>query len=335
MTDVVRLDGDYKIVTKANGVITMDVGSTGTVRVTGNLDILGATTTIETTDTSIKDNIIVLNQGQSLNGSGQAQISSGQGLDYGKSGIIIDRGADANRLYRASLLFDNNKQGFVIRSDNNPTLLYGVGLRLDTDGLESSYYVNGRPRLYFSGVETPNVVLSVGEESAVQDYSAWIEANGMPNDIPNKQYVDDKFANTSVDIATTATSLKKYNSFINISNSALGGAGRISTFIDDYLVMQVEQNSVQMADLGIEGSTISPVFTNTNLFLTTHNADVEVQSGMSFQVPTYSPVGEVNKVKVYSTSTTGAGGTGLMFVNNQGQDELVSAKKALIFSIIF
>ena len=331
MTDVVRLSGDYKIITRTDGTITLDVGSTGTVRVTGNLDILGETTTIETTDTAIKDNIIILNQGEPGPG-----ITTGAGLDNGKSGIIIARSSDVSPTgNRASFLYDENKDGFVIRSDGNPTLLYSGGLRLDTAGLESSYYINGRPRFYLSGPETQNVVLSVGTESEILDYAAWLDAHGVQNDIPNKEYVDNKFANTSVDIATTATSLKKYNSFITISNSALGGAGRIATFIDDYLVMQVEQNSVQMADMSIVGSTISPVFTNTNLYLTTENADVEVQAGVSFQVPTYEPSGESNKVKVYSTSTTGAGGTGLLFVNDQGKDELVSAKKALIFSIIF
>lgn len=331
MTDVVRLDGDYKIITKANGTLTMDVGSTGTVRVTGNLDVLGATTQIETQNTVITDNIIVLNQGE--HGPG---ITSGSGSDFGKSGFVIARSADTGATgNRASLLFDENKHGFVIRSDATPTLLYSGGLRLDTTGLLSGFYVNGRPRFYLSGSETPNAVVSVGVESAVTDYAVWLDLHGVDNDVPNKAYVDNKFANTSVDIATTATSLRKYNSFITISNSALGGAGRIATFIDDYLVMQIEQNSVQMADMSIVGSTISPVFTNTNLYLTTENADVEVQAGVSFQVPTYTPSGEDNKVKVYSTSTTGAGGTGLLFVNSQGQDELVSAKKALIFSIIF
>jgi hypothetical protein len=331
MTDVVRLDGDYKIVTKSNGTITMDVGSTGTVRVTGNLDIQGATTQIETQNTVITDNIIVLNQGE--HGPG---ITTGVSTDFAKSGFVIDRGQGAVVSgNRASFLFDENKHGFVIRADGVPTLLYSGGLRLDTDGLLSEFYINGRPRFYLSGAETPNAVLSVGVESAVTDYAAWLDLHGVSNDIPNKQYVDDKFANTSVDIATTATSLKKYDSFITISNSALGGAGRMAFFIDNYLQMQIEQNSIQMSDLSIVGSTVSPVFTNTNLYLTTENADVEVQAGVSFAVPTYTPSSESNKVKVYSTATTGAGGTGLLFVNEQGRDELVSAKKALIFSIIF
>jgi len=39
--------------------------------------------------------------------------------------------------------------------------------------------------------------------------------------------------------------------------------------------------------------------------------------------------------KVYSKSTIGAGNTGLYFVNTTTSDELVSKKRALLFSMIF
>jgi hypothetical protein len=349
MTDVVRLDGDYRIVTKTGGEIRLDTGdNTGTVYITGNLEITGTgtKTKIDTTDLQIKDRIITLNDGQVGN------KISGVLPEGNKSGFIIARSTDLSPTgNRASLLYDEDLPGissgprgggdgaFVLRSDNRPGILYVGGLRLDTANMAPSFYPNGNPRFYFTDDFTSHVVLSIGPEASVQTYSADLLASGLDNDIPNKKYVDDRFAALSVgtDRARRLSdgSATDERVFIELSHSALGGAGRMAMFVDNYLVMQLEQNSVQMADLGVVGSTIKPVFTNTNLYLTTENADVEIQAGLSFTVPTYTPESETNKVKVYSTSTTGAGGTGLLFVNEQGKDELVSAKKALIFSIIF
>jgi hypothetical protein len=56
-----------------------------TVTVTGNLNVLGSTTAIETTNTSLKDNVIVLNDGE-----------AGLGVTLGSAGILIDRGLLAN-----------------------------------------------------------------------------------------------------------------------------------------------------------------------------------------------------------------------------------------------
>jgi hypothetical protein len=126
-------------------------------------------------------------------------------------------------------------------------------------------------------------------------------------------------------------------SYITISRIAGGGTGRISMFIDDYLTMDISPQSVQLAELSVNGSSITPFHTGTNIYLvTTNGSEVVVNSALTYQVPDAAPAYSPNQVKVYSTSTVGQGGTGLMFVNgNQTRDELVSAKKALIFSIIF
>jgi len=344
MTDVVRLPGDYLVVTKTNGTITLDTtgqsgaAGTGTVVIKGNLDVQGIQTVVESTTTIMKDSILVLNSGQQPTGSEAAQVNNidNTGPDQFRSGFVIDRGFGTGlNGTRASFLWDDAKQGFFVEVNNAPAYSYSGGLRLDTTNLPEAYYINGRPRFTLSGVETPNAILSINHESTTSDYASYLEADGVDNDIPNKAYVDGKFQNTSVSIATTATSLRNFNSFVTITDSALGGGGVISFFIDDYLQMQIEQDSVQMAGLGVVGTSLSTVFTNTNLYLNAVGADVVVQSAVAFQTPTYTPVATNNEVKVYSTSTTGPGGTGLLFVNSQGQDELMSAKKALIYSIIF
>mgnify|MGYP006271730799 CR=1 FL=1 len=56
---------DYKIASRPGGEITLDTGlETGTVIVTGNLQVNGDTTTVNTTDLEIEDNLIVLNRGE-------------------------------------------------------------------------------------------------------------------------------------------------------------------------------------------------------------------------------------------------------------------------------
>jgi hypothetical protein len=78
-----RISGDYNIVsvgTSDNVSIT-----TNTVSIDGNLVVTGATTTISTTNSALKDNIIVLNDGE-----------SGAGVTAGSAGILIDRGSSAN-----------------------------------------------------------------------------------------------------------------------------------------------------------------------------------------------------------------------------------------------
>jgi hypothetical protein len=64
MSQVLQTNCDYKIKTQSGGTITLDTspvaGSNGTVRITGNLDVIGKTTTVESSNTSIKDNIIII-----------------------------------------------------------------------------------------------------------------------------------------------------------------------------------------------------------------------------------------------------------------------------------
>lgn len=96
MSKIIRTtDTDYRIITGLNGVITLDTtnGSgdgSGRVVVKGDLEIAGGTTTIESTITTINDNIIVL----SANNDQEGLPAS---LDRPRSsGIEIERGSLAN-----------------------------------------------------------------------------------------------------------------------------------------------------------------------------------------------------------------------------------------------
>jgi len=75
-----RLSTSYTIQTiNSTDTVTLD---TSQVRITGNLDVLGQTTYIESTTTQVKDPVMQLNQGE-----------TGAGVTAGTAGIEIDRGS--------------------------------------------------------------------------------------------------------------------------------------------------------------------------------------------------------------------------------------------------
>lgn len=97
-------------VKKFNSTYTLD-GSD--VYVTGNLVVQGNTTSISTTNTDIKDRIITLNKGETLNGIG------GNIAPLDVSGFEFDRGT--NPLRNAYLFFKEITDTFVISVDGGDT----------------------------------------------------------------------------------------------------------------------------------------------------------------------------------------------------------------------
>jgi hypothetical protein len=88
---------DYKISVQDGGKITLDTGiEIGDVIITGNLQVQGETTTVDTTNLAIEDNIIVLNRGE----------QGFPGITEGTAGIEIDRGS----LNPAFWVFDESVQ---------------------------------------------------------------------------------------------------------------------------------------------------------------------------------------------------------------------------------
>jgi len=90
MSKIVKVyNDDYKVIVQDGGNITLDTGNlTGNVIVTGNLEVKGTTTTVESTEVTISDNILLLSEGT---------VGSGLPSSVGyQSGIEVDRGSLAN-----------------------------------------------------------------------------------------------------------------------------------------------------------------------------------------------------------------------------------------------
>ena len=84
--------------------------------VTGNLTVQGTTTTINTTELTVEDNIITLNSGE-----------TGAGVTAGTSGIEIDRGTLSN----AQILFDETNDEFQFKyADGTYTTINALNIKI-------------------------------------------------------------------------------------------------------------------------------------------------------------------------------------------------------------
>jgi len=342
MSRILRVDQDnYRVAVKTGGTITFDTGPTaGTVVITGNLDVKGTTTTVESTNTTITDNIIQINYGQTGNG-----ISSS--LNY-QAGISIDRGdySDAFLVYDEQVTHwdatanagagGSAAGSFVLKTyadlvGNGPT-----GLQVN------SISASINQKLYFdmqAGTGVLSIVNSPNYHTRVLN----------DNDIPNRQfvttYITGQLATAGVEkiskvisaitqsqVQSTATSIDSYTIDISSGNLVLrtqltSGGLTINT-------------TTGMPGVNILGNTITNAGTG-NLILTSGNEVVEFSAGLELDVRVADPAAASNKVKFYSKATEGPGRTGIYFVSNNAygslaynQDELVSKNRAVLLSIL-
>jgi hypothetical protein len=341
--DVIRYSGDLKIATAVGGNLILDTGeTTGTVTITGSLNVLGRQTSIAFSNTNISDNILLLNAGEPNN-----KVSAGA------AGIAIDRGNGQSTPNAAFLTFREVDWSATPSTVTNETTYTGVwtfsvgnglgqrfaaievnAIRFDGRGPED----DGRLNLLGRGVTG---MLSVAGQI---NYASRVQ---HPDDIPNKDYVDN-FATVrgTATNALSALELRQGNSYIAVQDdSATGQPSKISTFIDDALTMQVQNNFIRLAGLAVAGNTLRPLSNNTNLTLQTQGTGtVVVNNGITVGSSVSEPLPAQGSVKIYTTSTLGAGSTGIYYttfdtrsvpVPTVARGELISARKALVLSIIF
>jgi len=115
MGQVVQVNGDYNIKTASSGIITLDPGALGTVKITGNLEVTGKTVTVSSEIITIKDNIIVLNFDE-----------SGDGVSLTYSGIKVNRGTASN----TSLVWDENINSWAFYSGSENSFVFGDNSKL-------------------------------------------------------------------------------------------------------------------------------------------------------------------------------------------------------------
>ena len=319
MSKVVKVtDGNYRITVDngAAGTITLDTTSgasavRGTVVVNGDLTVNGTTSTVESTVTVIKDNIITLNNGE-----------TGAGVDAANgyiAGIEIDRGS----LPTARLVFNDNAQYFTGGSSGTGSFRLedntGAIMPLVTNS------INGESTLYITQPSNSDPIVknndSLTNAKSVVDYVSYSLANNLQPGI-----LDGDTSVSTLDFDTTSLE------------------STIEFKVDNTLIGNFYSNRIEVADLKIQNNEISSVISNGDLLLNAPGTgSVTVKDtmvitgspwdsdpGNGFSTPS-------SGIKLYARNTADTeGNIGLYYVNsNNVTDELISKNRALLFGMLF
>ena len=163
-----------------------------------------------------------------------------------------------------------------------------------------------------------------------------------PDDIPNKDYVDQFYARGT----TVTQKLQVGNSFIEILDNSVNTNSQYYSPVNQVIaalgtssniVFTLAAQSAQFQNITVVNSTIqvTNTSTNTNLALTAAGSGNIVLNNALQLTYTTPPNVISGAVNIYSTNTVGGGGTGLFYVNTNNTDELVSRTKAIVYGIIF
>lgn len=325
MGQVIQVNGSYNIKAKEGARITLDTGSgVGETRITGNLVVEGATLTVSTQDLKVKDNIIILNDGELL---------AGVTLRY--SGIQVDRGTEKDVLF----VFDENDNTWnFLTVDNDPNKVYNnqdANLRLrriltdsDTDFGNLNIIGTGTGVINVEGTTAyENQVIAFGDDA-----------------IPNKKYVDDAIQNSP------SFQIKQDDTRVLIADVDIGARdylgnlvteSEIGVIVDGVVNSTFYDNRAVIQSLEFSNTTISNNDTNSNIYLRTSGSG-KVQTNYAVQLEQLSsnPTSTSGYTHLFARAPS-TGNTGLYFSANNttpspnGLREVISTNRALLFSMLF
>ena len=351
MGQFLRVNGDYNIKTEEGARITLDTGpGVGSVLVTGDLLVEGATVYVAAENLDIEDNIIVLNKGE-----------TGAGVTLDFSGIQIDRGT----LGAASFIWNEN-----IATPTGSSSINAGGWQLvsGTDGV----YSFSDSRLKLKEILTESTVdggdlLVIGQGTGV--IKVGDRSLGLPpgapgyetfvtddDDVPNKKYVDDTIQNNPTfqvvsDNSRVTVSDKNrlpaggpgtLGYLLDTTGVSTGGESAVSVIVDGVLNTQFFPNRTEMFDLEFTGSEITTknYITSGNISLRTQGTG-RIQTNYALQLDRIAGTPAfVSSATVIYSGDPSIGTTGLYYVNDSAEarlqsGELINKNKALVFSMIF
>jgi hypothetical protein len=345
MGQFLRVNGDYNIKTEEGARITLDTGpNVGSVRVTGDLLVEGATVYVAATNLDIEDNIIVLNKGET---------GAGVTLDY--SGVQIDRGT----LGATSFIWNEN---IAIPTGSSSTNTGGWQLVSGTGGVYS--FSDSRLKLKEIITEPTSDfgdLLLIGQGTGVIKVIGTVNYENQvthDDDVPNKKYVDDTIQNNPTfqvvsdnsrvtvsdkerlpNIAAQPGSLAYLTATTGFST---GGESAVSVIVDAALNTQFYPNRTEMFSLEFTGSEITTKsgITNQNINVRTQGTG-KLQTNYAVQLDSIAGTpAPVTDATVLYSATPSVGTTGVWYVNPSAEarlqsGELINKNKALVFSMIF
>lgn len=356
MSKYLNVCGDYKITVTDGGEIRLDPGAEGTVRITGNLQIDGETTTINSTELVVDDPFVTINQGN---------VSGGQIVDD-VAGIQIDRGgSDAFWVFDEGITTQAAGDGAFVGRIGNAQTGAIVGIRttsINTGGADLYLVSQGTGVVTVQGcneyekqifeyttdpADVTNDIVDFAADPVIKaGYTdALINAQGL------EDYVEGFF------VGKFQRKIENQDTFVAVHDTDGGNAvSAIEFTIDNNPAAFFFNDRTELQHLRIQDTTIETTSSNTDLILKApgtgnvriddvlyipegpYQGDDGVAGGtfaFGEDADEENPDPPVDGIKIFSKAE-GPAGTSLYFVNGYGsQDELVSKKKALLFSMIF
>jgi hypothetical protein len=360
MAKYLNIDGDYKLSVTSGRTITLNTGtSTGKVVVTGDLEVQGTTTTIDTATLVIEDRVITINR-NGFDISGKVSDVGGQRV----AGIEVDRGASD-----AYWVFDDNittqapgAGAWVGRIGNAGASGQVVGIRttsINTAGADLFLINQGtgivtvqgttnyQEQLFaYTGI-TGSRVVDFSADPIVKKVDGLVNAKGLEDYV--NAFFTGRFQDTIESGSITPTSVTVRDT------EEYGGESQINLVVDNIEVGTLYNDRLQLQHLKISDTRIETTSENADLVLAApgsgsvkiddtlsltpipHTGDNGIGGGGNngFDLDTENPDPPTTGIKIYAKSE-GPAGTSLYFVNSDTtQDELVSKKKSILFSMIF
>lgn len=318
--------GNYTVKVQDEGTITLDTGTElGRVVVTGDLVIRGDTTTVQSENLSVRDNTIVINQGE-----------VGSGITLGEAGILIERGSNT----------DGNSAIKFIESlsytDQETSTARTGAFSLETTNNTS------QPPLFANKIFTNNKDLFlIGSGSGVISVAGTTDYENNitdDDDIPNKAYVDnfiDAYLGTNPPdrIAEQDTSVETVDSTVSGDVPS-----RILFRVNGELKAQINESRTELESFVFNGNEIESTDSNSDIVITPNGTgNLSVRSGIVYEDLNSTLSNNTNNSLVYNSTngTINMGGSQLFVVNSNNDakremyKELSTAHKAFVMSLIF
>lgn len=316
MSKVIKANhNEYKLIVNPGGSIYLNTGvNTGTVFVTGNMEVAGTVTAIKSTDLEISDNIIVLNKGQTGPGISGAK-------DF-QSGVSVERGS----LHSAQLVFNET----ITHADPTaPSDVSGTWVLKTAD-----QKLSGLSLRTITSDGTSDIIFDLQNSSAVLSVTNTTDYHlrvSNPNDIPNKQ-----FLNTYVmsgDYTPGMADVDKiYKRDATNETRVQSTLTSIDNYINSTVKLKVENTGVTVDNVVLNNNTIQNK--TATLTLTATNKHVAIDSVLEFTANSTVVTAVANTAKLYANNS-GAGVSGVYVANTETTDELIVTNRALLFSMLF
>ena len=355
-------ESNYRVTVQSGGTITLDTGTdNGIVIVTGDLRVMGNTTTIDTANMTIEDNIILLNKGE-----------TGAGITEGTSGLEISRGTldNAQLLFDESLThWDQTEAGgrgtglggddvngtFVLQTEAGTLTSLKVAGIVAPEDLDLTFDLRNKPyalRIANADATAYSTRVSIANADATA-YSTRVfvglnltEVND--NLIPNRKFITQYVASSGLTTGMAdVDKIYKTNGLPPVAGGVIQTEVLSSLTKIEFMVRSGAPSALNVrAEINSAGLFVDNVnsFLNTvqtkpgsaaTLLLKGDSQNVEVDSYFNLTNQITTPLAQSGRNKIFSRAVTGPGKTGLFFTNTTTADELVAKNRALLFSMLF